>query len=1104
MDKINGQFLSYYGFKLIKYRNLLNMPSRLGDVFFDWGNEIEPLVHQEDLFWDEKDIFCEVFFDGIRYNKNLSEVLESLEILKETTLETRFGLINVTLKEVIDVKKYDDYKATLTLVFNDKSPLLNNTLPAALGGTDIIIDDYSFLKDFNIIVKKGTVIDEIPELTKSEETKHVVKSGYSKTRSWNKIKLDCVIDFKNLNTFHLRKLQYLLSLSGLRKLVYKQQSYDCFLSRGFNTTEFRNVIKFSIILNCRKDRQSLVVKSNNLIIANNSNKPKKHNNTHFGKIDVNTGYGVKDFIVENNGGKTLTISSVQLVDNQSGIFSITQHPNLVISPNNSSTIRVSFNPSAIQYYDCKLQIISDDKNNSIYSFTIAGEGFNSNELYKAEFYGNNIFINNQDLSPDVNDNTDFGSVVKGKSLEKDIILKNIGNGILNDFKVSLSNTSAFYIKESLITSLKASSQVPYKITFNPNEVKVYETLVQLFQGTPKVKKYEFKIKGTGIEKVYDRELQVSFSTTILISNQQASALIGNDFGDLIFDKEQKSKIITLKDIGLDSLNITSVNFNGSGDFSLKKLANDYNQPKSSFYEIKFTPTSTGVKNGTITIFSNDSKANSVFVINIKGNGIKEIKPLFQLKGLNENVIENGDLIPNIQDGTDFQIGVVHQTIIDRIFKIRNIGNANLSILNIQQTNSSNLFIKSIDGFLISNIEYPITITPNQEINIIISFKPVSESNHENIITLELLGINNFVFKISGTSVSGNLSVEGNNIEIQNLDVIPNLSDGTLKNNASLVNLNNQIFKVINKGTSDVEIKNIRLLFGYIFSIENTFNKNLKTNTETSFNVVCSTEEETKEYKACVLVGTDVGYRLFYVKVIPQKPILVVYGNNFIIDSGSITSSTKGNYTDLGQVEVNLERYVYFKIFNKGNSMLTITSITSSNNLFSIVDFNINNILPKEYCFFKLKFENSSIGKENSIITINSNDEINPIYSFKVDAESVNNDIEISGNNVIILKNSTPQISNNTDFGEVSQKTNQFKVTNKTNNLLSVEKIQIVQNEKNFSVSDIVEKSIQFNEFILFNISFSSKSIGDKKAEVILMLKGLHTPISFNITGKGLI
>lgn len=1102
MDKINGQFLSYYGFKLIKYRNLLNMPSRLGDVFFDWGNEIEPLVHQEDLFWDEKDIFCEVFFDGIRFNKNLNEVLESLEILKETTLETRYGLINVSLKEVIDVKKYDNYKATLTLVFNDKSPLLNNTLPAALGGTDITIDGYSFLKDFNIILKKGTVIDEIPELTKSEETKHVVKSGYSKTRSWNKIKLDCVIDFKNLNTFHLRKLQYLLSLSGLRKLVFKQQSYDCFLSRGFTITEFRNVINFSILLNSRKDKQSLVLKSNNLIIPNNSNNPKKHNNTHFGKIDVNTGYGVKDFIVENNGGKTLTISSVQLVDN-SGAFSITQQPNLVISPNNSSTIRISFNPSAIQYYDCKLQIISDDKNNSTYSFTIAGEGFNSNELYKAEFYGNNIFINNQDLSPDINDNTDFGSVVKGESLEKDIILKNIGNGILNDFKVSLSDTSAFSIKESLITSLQASSQAPYKITFNPNEVKVYETLVQLFQGTPKVKKYEFKIKGNGIEKVYDRELQVSFSTTILNSNQQVSVLIGNDFGDLIFDKEQKSKIITLKDIGLDALNITSVNFNGSGDFSLKRLADDSNQPKSFFYEIKFIPTSTGVKNGTITIFSNDSKGNSAFVINLKGNGVEETKPLLQLKGLNETIIQNGDLTPNIQDGTDFQVGIVNQTITDRVFKIRNIGNANLVISNIQQTDSSNLFIKSIDGVLISNIQYPITITPNQEISIVISFKPVSESNHENIITLELLGINNFVFKVSGISVSGSLIVEGNNIEIQNLDVTPQLSDGTLNDNASLVSLNNQLFKIINEGTSEVKIKSIRLLFGYVFSIENTFNKSLQINTNTAFNVVSSTESETKEYKACVLVETDVGYRLFYVKVLPKKPILVVYGNNFIIDSGT-NISTKENYTDFGQVEINLEKYIYFKIFNKGNSPLNIFSITSSNILFSIVDFNINTISSKEYCFLKLKFTTSSIGRESSIITINSNDEINPNYSFKVEAESVNHDIEISSNDVVISKNNIPKISDNTDFGEGLQITNQFKVTNKTNTLLSIQKIHVVQNEKNFTVSDLTENSMQLNEFIFFNISFSSKSIGDKKAEVILILKGLQTPISFNIKGKGLI
>ena len=64
MNRINQQEYSYFGLKVSSLEGILDMPSRIGDVFYDWGDYIEPLVHEKDIFWKERDIKVNVFFDG--------------------------------------------------------------------------------------------------------------------------------------------------------------------------------------------------------------------------------------------------------------------------------------------------------------------------------------------------------------------------------------------------------------------------------------------------------------------------------------------------------------------------------------------------------------------------------------------------------------------------------------------------------------------------------------------------------------------------------------------------------------------------------------------------------------------------------------------------------------------------------------------------------------------------------------------------------------------------------------------------------------------------------------------------------------------------------
>lgn len=136
-----------------------------------------------------------------------------------------------------------------------------------------------------------------------------------------------------------------------------------------------------------------------------------------------------------------------------------------------------------------------------------------------------------------------------------------------------------------------------------------------------------------------------------------------------------------------------------------------------------------------------------------------------------------------------------------------------------------------------------------------------------------------------------------------------------------------------------------------------------------------------------------------------------------IANGDITPSVTDN-TDFGLVAVNGNLSKTFTIQNTGTSTLTISSITSSNNLFSVAGVPTN-ILSNSSAEITITFSPSAAGSQTSTITINSTDCDESAYQFAIQGKGATQGAALHfdgvNDNVVIPHSSSINFNTNDNF-----------------------------------------------------------------------------------------
>lgn len=243
--------------------------------------------------------------------------------------------------------------------------------------------------------------------------------------------------------------------------------------------------------------------------------------------------------------------------------------------------------------------------------------------------------------------------------------------------------------------------------------------------------------------------------------------------------------------------------------------------------------------------------------------------------------------------------------------------------------------------------------------------------------------------------SPEIAVYGNDVEIVNGDGTPSESDHTHFGSVSVANGSvNRVFTISNNGNADlnVEAVNVNGLHQSDFNVTIQPAVNLTPGASTTFTIQFDPTADGLRTAQISFVNSDGDESPYSFTVqgiggaLPVAPEIGISGNGVEIASGD-TTPTLSDHTDFGvvnAVEIASSQRT-FTIANTGEAVLNVTNpigISGSTD-FSLTATPASTVAVNGSTVFTITFSPTSIGLKTATVTVNSNDDDEPAYTFSI-------------------------------------------------------------------------------------------------------------------------
>lgn len=333
--------------------------------------------------------------------------------------------------------------------------------------------------------------------------------------------------------------------------------------------------------------------------------------------------------------------------------------------------------------------------------------------------GNGFNIPDEDTTPIVTDNTNFGTVNLAVASTKTYTIENTGTINLTIGTVNISGLNA---SEFVVTSQPSGTVIPggsttFSITFTPTATGNRTASVSFSTNDADENPFNFDIAGTGGTGVAPEINLRANGNNILDGATGTTTANRTDFTSTEVGTPI-SRVFTIQNTGTGPLLLTGtpiVSISGSTTFTVTSPPPGTTIPAggSANFTITFTPTTAGTFVALVTIENSDADE-GIYDFAIKANATVIGKEI-DIQG-NEISITSGDTTPNVADQTDF--GITNTTTQIKLpFQIYSQGNNTLTLssITISGTNASQFSVTSISG----------TLDPGQVASFVITFTPNS-------------------------------------------------------------------------------------------------------------------------------------------------------------------------------------------------------------------------------------------------------------------------------------------------------------------------------------------------------------------------------------------
>ncbi|MEZ4839342.1 choice-of-anchor D domain-containing protein [Flavobacterium sp.] len=114
-------------------------------------------------------------------------------------------------------------------------------------------------------------------------------------------------------------------------------------------------------------------------VLSGSTIPDLNNHTNFGNANVTAGTKLRNFFIINLGGDVLDITSVTITGTHATDFTVTTTPSASVGLNSSTTLGITFDPSALGLREALVTVNNNVPGKSPFTFAISGVGIDFDE-----------------------------------------------------------------------------------------------------------------------------------------------------------------------------------------------------------------------------------------------------------------------------------------------------------------------------------------------------------------------------------------------------------------------------------------------------------------------------------------------------------------------------------------------------------------------------------------------------------------------------------------------------------------------------------------------------------------------------------------------------
>ena len=491
--------------------------------------------------------------------------------------------------------------------------------------------------------------------------------------------------------------------------------------------------------------------------------PSPTDDTDFGSINVLAGTNANTFTIENTGTASLSVGTITIGGTHSADFTITASPAVSVATSGSTSFEITFNPSANGLRSANVSIVNGDSDENPYNFNIQGTGFTP--VPEINITGNGNSITDGDITPNVTDDTDFGSInVIAGTNPNTFTIENTGTASLSVGTITIGGTHSadFTITASPAGSVAASGSTSFNITFNPSALGIRTANVSIVNGDSDENPYNFNIRGTGTATSYSNVILSvdwpAFASENTVEIYSPSGVLINSIGPIGTGNSSHTEVLNLGCLE----DLTNYYF---------IIYDSYDDGWDGLDNITIT------SGGSPVVNQNGDLATAAGVtayFDVSGGGGNEI----EISG-NGTIITDGDTTPAVADDTDFGTVDVAAGTNANIFTLNNIGCSNLNLtaaspfITISGTHAADFSITTIPSA---------SITSGNSTTFEITFNPSATGLRTAAISIanDDSDENPYNFNIEGTGFTPapEINITGNGNTINDGDLFPSTTDDT--------------------------------------------------------------------------------------------------------------------------------------------------------------------------------------------------------------------------------------------------------------------------------------------------------------------------------------